>query len=207
MDNTVGSQKKINSKQKRLLIGTLLGDGTLELNGRYARLRINHSLKQKTYVEWKHKLLYKLAARDRIVCFSRNADLRTNKTYYFCRFDTNTNFLLDRFYKIFYVNGKKRVPNNIIKVLNDPLSLAVWFMDDGYKRNDCNSLRISTDAFTFKEQILLKNCLKENFNIDCKIHRKGKYWNIYIPSLEAKKFSRIIKPYIIPEMKYKILTP
>lgn len=55
----------------------------------------------------------------------------------------------------FYPERKKIIPHNIQSFLHDPLSLAVWFMDDGYKRSDCNALRLGTDSFTKDEQYLL----------------------------------------------------
>jgi len=209
MDNTVGSQRNLTSKQKEVLIGTLLGDGMLELNGRHVRLRVDHSIKQKAYVEWKYKMFRNLTTGSGIRYLSVFDHRRKNTDYHF-RFDTISTFLLTKLHKDFYVNKRKRVPKNIIKILKKPLSLAVWFMDDGYKRNDCNALRISTDSFNLKEQRLLLECLKRNFRINAKLHRKGEFWNIYIPNSnsEAKNFCRIVKPYIIPEMEYKIsLTP
>lgn len=207
MGNTVGSQISLNPKQKNVLLGTLLGDGSLELNGRHVRLRTDHGIKQKEYVKWKHRIFFNLT-KNKVKCFCMKADKRTNKKYRHCKFDTISTPLLDKLYKIFYDNNKKRVPKNIVKILKEPLSLAVWFMDDGYKRNDCNALRINTDAFNFDEQKLLQRCLEKNFGIKSKIHRKGEYWNIYIPNSDAIKFCRIIRPYVIPEMSYKIsLTP
>jgi len=207
MGNTVGSQRGLTSKQKEVLIGTLLGDGTLELNGRYPRLRVDHGMKQKAYVEWKYKIFHGLTT-GKIKHFSQKLDRRTKKRYRHCKFDTISIYPLNKFYRMFYGKGRKQVPKNIGKILKKPLSLAVWYMDDGYKRNDCNAIRINTDSFSFKDQELLSKCLKINFGINTKLHRKGKFWNIYIPSQEAKKFCNIVKPYIIPEMEYKIsLTP
>src|SRR3989338_5236170 len=34
--------------------------------------------------------------------------------------------------RLFYVDSKKLIPTNISSILKDPLTLAVWFMDDGY---------------------------------------------------------------------------
>ena len=81
-------------------------------------------------------------------------------------------------------------------------------MDDGYKRNDCNAFRISTDSFTYHENKLLVKALKQNFGLDCTIHKKGKYWNIYIPRKSAYEFKDLVSPYIVPTLCYKIaLTP
>ena len=207
MGNTVGSQRNLTSKQKEVLIGTLLGDGILELNERYPRLRIDHSVKQKEYVEWKYRIFCNLITGG-IKQFSQKLDWRTKKRYSHCRFNTISTPLLSEFYEMFYDGRRKQTPKNIDEILKKPLSLAVWFMDDGYKRNDCNALRINTDCFDSKEQELLQKCLKINFGIETKLHRKGKYWNIYIPNSQVKKFCNIVKSFIIPEMKYKIsLTP
>ena len=207
MGNTVGSQENLSLRQEYVLLGTLLGDGIMELNRRYPRLRIDHSIKQKQYVEWKYNIFRNLTTRE-IKQFFQKLDFRTGKKYGHYKFDTISTSLLTKFYKMFYVNGKKQVPNNILKVLRNPLSLAVWYMDDGYKRSDCNALRISTDSFTLKEQRLLQKCLERNFKIKTNLHRKGRYWNIYIPNSQVKSFCKIVKPYIIPEMNYKIsLTP
>ncbi len=60
MDNTVGSLTQL---QKSVVIGTVLGDGYLrKIKGRKnAFLEINHSLKQKDYVDWKYSILHNLS--------------------------------------------------------------------------------------------------------------------------------------------------
>ena len=206
MGNTVGSQRKITKRQKEILIGMLLGDGCLEKNGQNVRLRIDHGINQKDYLNWKYREFKNLAtAKPRLVI--GRIHRKTGKLYPRWHFSTFSFSGLNTFRDKFYFR-KKRVPIDIQKFLRSPLSLAVWFMDDGYKRNDCNALRINTDCFNHREQELLQRCLKDNFGINSRIHKKGKFWNIYIPNLEAKKFCDTVKPYIIPQMGYKIsLTP
>jgi len=207
MGNTVGSQRNLTKRQKEILIGILLGDGCLEKNGRNVRLRVDHGLKQKDYLRWKYKEFKDLATgKPRIV---RGAiHRRTKRIYKRWHFSTFSLPELNGYHHKFYYRKIKRIPKNILELLKSPLSLAVWFMDDGYKRNDCNALRINTDAFTYNEQKILQQCLKRNFRIDSKIHKKGKFWNIYIPEPEAKNFCKIVKRYILPKMNYKIsLTP
>ena len=104
----------------------------------------------------------------------------------------------------FYPHGRKSIPERIHELMISPLSVAVWHMDDGYKRNDCNAIRLSTDAFSKPDHLRLRAMLKKNFGIVSALHRKGKYWNIYIPQHAVEKFTEIVEPYIVPGLKYKI---
>ena len=108
--------------------------------------------------------------------------------------------------EIFYQGENKKIPRNVINYLRSPISLAVWYMDDGGRRTDCLALRLSTHCFPWDEQKLLQECLRKNFLINMNIHRvSGEMFQLYIPSNEAKKFCRIIKPHIISSMRYKLL--
>ena len=197
---------QLSSKQKNILIGTLLGDAHLEKNGHNVRLRIDHSEKQKNYLKWKYSEFINFAASSPKLI--KTIDKRSNDIYRKWHFSTYSIDLFNFYWKLFYKDKIKIIPKNTIKLLNSPLSLAVWYMDDGYKRNDCNALRLSTDSFKLEEQRILQKCLEKNFNIKSVLHKKRNSWNIYIPSIEAVKFCGIIKPYIIPGMEYKIsLTP
>jgi len=197
---------QLSLRQKEILIGSLLGDAHLEKNGRNVRLRVSHKESQENYLRWKQTEFSSLpCSKPRLVC---EVDKRNDKTYKSWHFSTYSLEVFNSYWKKFYKNRIKIIPKDIRELANSPLSLAVWFMDDGYKRNDCNALRLNTDSFSLYEQKLLQECLRRSFKINSRIHKKGKYWNIYIPSLEAIEFCRIIKPYIPLEMKYKIsLTP
>ena len=59
--NEIESYKKtlkLSNFQKEVLAGTLLGDGCLETQnkGRTYRLKVEHSLTQKDYVNWKYEI-------------------------------------------------------------------------------------------------------------------------------------------------------
>jgi len=197
---------QLSCKQKEILIGTLLGDAHLEKNGNHTRLRISHTESQENYLRWKHLKFNNFACEN--PRFVEEIDKRTKKVYKSWHFSTYSINVFDFYRKLFYKGKIKIIPNNITELLNSPLSLAIWYMDNGYKRNDCNALRLSTDSFQLNEQKLLQKCLKDNFGIENKLHKKREKWNIYIPNSETVKFCRIVEPYIVPEMKYKIsLTP
>jgi len=129
---------------------------------------------------------------------------KQQKTYISWRAYTKTSPVFDEIRQLFYSSGKKIVPKNIKQLLTSPLSLAVWHMDDGYKRNDCNAFRINTDSFSREEHELLRETLRANFGIQSSIHRKGKYLNLYIPQKYAQHFVGLIQSHIVPSLSYKI---
>ncbi len=197
---------RLTKRQDAIIIGTLLGDGCLEQNGKHTRLRLEHGKYQKSYLLWKFKELKSIMTGSVMnVRYYHKINKRFYDSY---RAYTFSREVMRCYQDMFYLHGKKIIPGNIGELLKNPLSLAVWLMDDGYKRNDCNAFRLGTDSFTMEEQILLQEVLLKNFGLETKIHKKGKYWNIYIPERESKKFVAMVKSYIIPEFAYKItLTP
>lgn len=201
MDNTVG-REILTCNQKALIIGTLLGDGNLLKRYVNTNLRIDHGVVQKSYLFWKYKLLKNIATKKPIII--KQIDKRDGKIIKRWHFKTIAMPELNFYWNLFYPNSKKKIPENIDWYFSNPISLAVWIMDDGYRRNDCNAIRISSDGFSYKEQLILKECLAKNFDINTKIHKKGKYWNLYIPSGEMLKTKNLIQEYIIDSMKYKI---
>lgn len=197
---------QLSKRQDAIIIGTLLGDGCLEKHGKHTRLRLEHGIKQKSYLSWKYLELKSIITGS---IMNVHAYHKVSKKFYDSfRIYSFSDQVFDKYWNSFYLEKKKIIPSNIASLLKDPLSLATWFMDDGYKRNDCNALRLNTDSFSKDEQQILQSVLKDNFGIETKLHKKGKYWNIYVPQRESKKFIEIVKPYIIPTLNYKIaLTP
>jgi len=197
---------QVTKRQDAIIIGALLGDGCLEKNGKWPRLRLEHGAGQQSYLVWKYEELKAIITGS---IMKVHAYHKVGKCYYDSyRAYTHSDQSLEIYRTLFYRNGKKTIPASIAALINDPLSLAVWFMDDGYKRNDCNALRINSDSFNEKEQRILQSMIKRNFGIATTLHKKGRYWNIYIPQKESKKFVELVKPFIIPELAYKIaLTP
>jgi hypothetical protein len=52
---------------------------------------------------------------------------------------------------MFYLDGKKVVPSQISELLKTPLSLAVWFMDDGTVDKRRGSVLFETQSFSFED--------------------------------------------------------
>ena len=198
---------QLSKVQKALVIGSILGDGSLRIPGRNkeANFIIDQGEIQKDYVFWKYKRMkeWVLTPPKRVVrIYHRD---RTRKTASW-RFLTVAHQEFTELYRLFYQNRKKVIPSLIGNLLVHPLSLAVWAMDDGNKSRD--SFFLNTQSFTRKEQEKLIQCLKENFRIEAKInihsHWGGRVlYRIRINSVSLEKFYKLVELYILPQFRYK----
>lgn len=160
---------KLNEIQKQVLIGTLLGDGGLRFRGRNCRLHIKHSVHQISLVNYKREVFNNITSMK--VNVFRQAVGKTD--YSFAEFVTLTHPEFTKYYNLFYLSSKKIVPRNIHFLLTDPLSLAVWFMDDGSAEYAGASLQ--THGFTKNEVEKLMEVIFLNFGIETsKKLNKGK---------------------------------
>jgi len=185
-----------------LILGSMLGDSTAEKHGKGTRIILQQENNNVEYLIWFHKYLAK-----RGYCSSTKPKLliRTDKKgkirfYYKIRTWTFSSFdwIFDSFYT---VNGTKIVPNNIKDYLT-PLALAVWIMDDGTAVS--SGLKISTNCFTLKEVELLCKILLEQYNIIANPNKDRNQWVIYIRAQSMPLLAKIIKPYMVNSMYYKL---
>jgi hypothetical protein len=191
MDNTVGS---LTQTQKSIIIGTILGDGYLRVikKRKNAFLEINHSYKQKEYVDWKFNQLKNIVKSP-----PKPRAGKQNRIAY--RFFTKQLPILTDLFSYFYINEKKVIPCDL--KLN-PLILAVWFMDDGSK---CRSsdVYLNTQQFDIESQRRLINYLSY-FNLEAKLNKDKSYYRLRFIKSSLPKLKNLIKKYIIPSMRYKI---
>jgi ubiquinol-cytochrome c reductase cytochrome b subunit len=77
-------------------------------------------------------------------------------------------------------------------------------MDDGSKVG--TSLKFSTNSFTYDECLILVKVLNDNFKLKSSIQLSGtkNQYIIYIWKESMNDLRKIVSPYIIPEMRYKI---
>ena len=192
----------LTDEQQFLIVGTLLGDGCIEKRWRNPRLRIDHAVAQKDYVFWKYGILKGLTNQAPHELHDR--DNRTGEVFARWYFATRALPQLEFYFQLFYKNGRKVIREELIDHFSHPLSFATLLMDDGYKRNDCDALRLSTDCFSYEEHLVLQYCLLKNFNVRSTIHKKGKAWNMYIPQTQMEKVRMLLAGHIISSMSYKL---
>lgn len=193
---------RLNRKQRDVLVGLLLGDGHLETqnNGRTYRLKIEHSLVQKEYVDWLYQLFQDHARTEP----RQKIQLVSGKAYQKYGFSTLSTGSLRFYGQQFYPNGHKRVPKSISRLLT-PIGLAVWFMDDGSIKSNHHRARIlNTQGFIQEDIERLQKVLTDRFKIITTRRKQKEGEQIYIPSLQVEQFICLIRPYILPSMEYKI---
>ena len=105
---------------------------------------------------------------------------------------------LKKYRDIFYPERVKIIPPNIGDYFT-PKSLAYMYMDDG-NLSKKNSLTIALCNFDFESLTNFTNLLGE-WGIKTSI---SKNFEIYIKAESREDFRDLIKPYIIPNMKYKL---
>ena len=162
----------LTKRQKEIIVGILLGDGYLQATGkRSARLKLEHSEKQKDYIFWKYEELKNLM-QDKPKRLERyNPKWRKTYTYYRCQ--SHSTPLLGKFKRLFYDEaGRKRVPEKIGMLLKAPLSLAVWYMDDGNYYPRDGVAYIYLPRYSEEEIKRLTDALEKNFNLRPRVMEK-----------------------------------
>jgi len=195
---------ELTKQQTNVLIGTILGDGFLQKTGeKNARLRLEHSQKQKDYVLWKGNIFGRLFQGK--PNHLERVHPKSKETYKYCRWQSTATPAFGKWRKYFYPNGKKIIPSDLGKFLNDPISLAVWYMDDGYfGEKDKNSF-IYLGRVTRAEGEVLQKAIEKNFCVSPTLYdKKNKGFALFFGVEETKKFHHLIKPFIIDSLKYKL---
>jgi hypothetical protein len=192
MGNTVGSLSEV---QRDIIVGSLLGDGSMRCKTN-ALLEINHSSAQRSYVDWKYRQLAELVR-------TPPKARRSNGKRIAYRFLTRSLPELTPYFELFYGTGKKRIPE--LK-LNE-LTLAVWFMDDGCRSR--NAVYLNTQQYDEASQETLLRNLREQWGLDGTLNRDKSYYRIRVSVEGTRKLARLIEPYLLPELRYKLpqMTP
>ena len=204
-------KSKLNKESRNLLIGLLLGDGTISNNNVF---KIAHSDSQRDYLEWKVKQLKEAGIRNNgIKSYIKTRGYTTGVPVYYTQLNIIPFIKVLR--KVFY-KEKKILGNR--KLLNrlDAKGIAIWYMDDGHinirKTKDGRPMgfyiKISTCEPKQEVQTII-DFFKEQWDINFYMFHEGKKEDSYslcCGTKEGLKFIDIVKPYVsqVPSMIHKI---
>jgi recombination protein RecA len=197
----------LSSFQWEAVLGGLMGDSALSpsQSGLASRLRWGHGAKQAAYCEWKASLFDNVG-------ISRSTN---SKGAVFC--DVAPLAELAPVRDAVYVDGKKVFNHDYLKHLT-PLSLAVWYMDDGgftlrskglqdRTREGSGRSEICVQAMESTTRDRLAAYLADTWGIRPKLMYRGKRQMPFLvfSKDETAKFHALIAPFVHPSMEYKLL--
>lgn len=203
-------KSKFTKEGRNLLIGLLLGDGTIANNNVF---KLAHSIEQKDYLLWKIELLKKYGIKN-----SGYHEYISTRGFNVGKAVCYTNLSITPFIKVLrrvVYKGKKIIGNR--KLLNrlSPREIAIWYMDDGHinirkaKGRPCGFyIRISTCEPKEEVQTII-DYFKEVWNISFYMFHEGRREDSYslcCGTKEGLKFIDLVKPYVsqVPSMIHKI---
>lgn len=191
-----------------ILIGSLLGDGTMEKDGDGARFRFYQEKTNGEYLLYLHKQISELG-----YCNPQLPQIQIrkdkNKIRYVYRMSTFTFSSFIWIYDAFYTYNEKNKRRKIIPpFIEDYFSdkvFAFWIMDDGCYIKQ-RGIKLSTNSFTLKEVKILISIIKKKYSFNCSIHKTGvvNQYNIYIPKKYLPQLIHRIKKHFDPSMYYKL---
>jgi len=192
------SYASLSKRQKELVIGTVLGDGNLfkPKHGKNAKLQLVHCARQLPYLRWKIGELREFFTRSEPYHYSYGSFLASR-----CHPD------LTELYTQFYVNRKKTISRELLDQLT-PLSLAVWFMDDGTRADFPNKKRsrvvFCLGGLTSEEYSLISGWFTSYGWENTLTGGSENCINMVLNIKASDRFREVIKDYIHPIMAYKL---
>lgn len=198
----------LSKRTKEIILGSLLGDGSLRIHPRYqnARFSFRHSVKQKEYFFWKVNQLREISGPKNIwLQGQKGHDGWGQKKW---RYQSKALASLTQLYHLTCKKDRKNIRRKWLNQLS-PLSLAIWWLDDGSLVSDSRQGVLCTDSFSQKEVKILAKYLKNVWQIKTSISQIGKTgrFRLWIRSTEnLQRFLRLILPHIkVEQMLSKVM--
>src|SRR5438093_7584123 len=193
-----GSARELTRFQQDVLIGTLLGDGSIAKHGYHHRLFVKHSEAQRPLVEWKYEVFanfttMKLHSFDQLLKGGR---------YPCVQFVTRTDPVFSRWRDRFYRDRRKIVPSDIEDLLS-PDSIAVWLMDDGTAER--SGVSFQTHGFEIEEAHLLAKAMRSRFELETSVMRNKGAGIVYVHRKSLDRLGGLLEGKILPEFAYKLI--
>jgi recombination protein RecA len=197
---------RLSGFQWEVLLGGLMGDGSLSptRSGHGARYRFGHGARQTAYCDWKASLFENV---------DKSRSVRASDGAVFC--DLAPLSELAELRRAVYVGGQKVLSDDYLKQLT-PLSLAIWYMDDGTfalrakgvqarTREGSGRSEICVQAMEPTTRTRLAAYLADTWGIRPKLgSRSGKALFVFDKD-ETAKLHALVAPFVHPSMEYKLL--
>src|SRR3989344_458126 len=195
---------ELSIRQQDILHGMILGDAYLQKTGsQNARLRLEHSSKQQAYLDWKYSELEHIFQSEPQLL--QRVHPTSHRTYEYVRLQSYASAFLGSVRSRFYSEaGKKILPYELNEVLSSPLTIAVWYMDDGYYDTRDKSAHIYVQAFEPLEIQRLLDAFEHCWGIEVKAYCRPvrNACQLNFRSTNRDTLFDLIKPHVITTMRY-----
>lgn len=154
------------------------------------------------YFFWKAKELNEISA-PKSVQIQKPDGWSTNKKL---QYHSSVHTSLTELYYLTHYHKKLVMRKEWLDLLS-PLSLLVWWLDDGSLIKNARQGVFCTEGFNRSQIAALSRHLKSKWGIQTHIGRRGKYYQLRIYSTEElKKFLRLILPHFaVADMLPKVI--
>jgi hypothetical protein len=202
---------EMNDEIRGAVIGMVYGDGYVNTTGGKHELVVTHSLTQADYCEHKAARLRKYFGRDFKLCKYKNGP---GGKYWCLKFACSHPYMT-QVRSWTYPGGKKYFLKRTLEMLT-PEGLAFWYMDDGSCHRNIDpkgwttsvSSTIATFCSLIEAETIVEYFRREHqieFKIRCKKSAPESHrFYLEANTEQSRWFVRLIQPYVIPSMLYKI---
>jgi hypothetical protein len=96
-------------------------------------------------------------------------------------------------WKLFYPQGRKRIPQQLPELLTDLLGLAVWYMDDGYYFPRERECYLYLGTVSTEEAQTAQAAVATNFEVSPRVlDKRRKGYALYFSARQARALADII---------------
>jgi len=204
-------KRSLTDRELAIIRGSLLGDMSMRCQGITPNLGVRHSFKDLPYMQWLRQelpILFTIKPRT-------YTTIAWGKQHTLLAMDSRVHSDLLPIYELLYTEGKKIITKEYLCYLT-PLSIAVWYMDDGclyFNKNRHGKhypyLMLSTHSFSKVENILIQDWFASTFdihwNISREIRRERTLYRLQLgKGEEVRAFLKLIRPYVISHFHRKL---
>lgn len=205
--------KGVDDTQKQVILGTLLGDGSITnykrfRDGKRSMITFMQSSMHSSYFFFKARVFSDLVAS------VQKQKSGWNKVPMWYGFLSSNPILMNYLTKLGMVDveiSKRVIPKGLFEQVT-PIALAIWYCDDGSINDRGRGAQLSTHGFTEEENYRIASEMQEKWGIKVHVYKdkrvrkrckdKGNFLCIFSDS--AGRFFTLIHPYVPIEMGYKL---
>lgn len=185
--------------QKQVILGKLFGDGSLHVYyDNSAQLQFSHKYEHAAYVEYSNDMLGEVSAK-KYATYISGFGTKMYKSW------TRVTHSIFKEFNEMVGSEDKQISKRFVENMS-PITLAFWYMDDGslvHNKKQRDRLQFSTCGFNKESCNNLSTGLYK-LGIASTITTHNEYNYINISADTTPILSKLIAPYVIPIMQYKL---